>query len=187
MAQIPDKDTVRNSDLNIADWTLGGRQHKNIKRLAQTLPDEVRAVKAKEKIAIKCSKCGARFRTVKGVLPKHGFSSYYPTFSTDPCIGGKAVPQDKPFKARFLKEVEIKGTTYKEGDVVLVEKRASTGLLPWNVVPKRIVLEATIAYFRTCENGDVNIRFTYGEGEDKLNHTTYLSEFVKNGLDIIKV
>jgi hypothetical protein len=187
MAQIPDKDTVRNSDLNGTEWDYSGHQHKNVKRLAKTLPDVVRAVKSKERIAIKCSKCGHRFRTVKGVLPKHGYSSYYPLFNTDPCIGGKAVPQDKPFKARFLKEVEIKGIIYKEGDTVLVEKRASSGILPWNVIPKRSVLEATIAYFMTCENGDVTIRFTYGDEEDRLNHTSYLSEFVKNGLDIIKV
>lgn len=186
MAQIPDKDNLRNSDLDVGNWNTGGRQHKHAKRLAQTLPDEVRAVKAKERVAIKCSKCGARFRTVKGVLPKH--SKYWFSFSgSDICIGGTAVPQTKPFKAKFLKEVEIKGITYKEGDTVLVEKRASSGILPWNVVPKRIVIEATIAYFHTCENGDVYIRFTYGEGEDKLNHSTYLSEFVKNGLDIIKI
>jgi len=180
MTQILDKDTIRNSDLNITGWTLNDRQHKNIKRLGQTLRD----VKTKNRIAIKCDKCGARFRTVKGVLPKHGFRTFV-SFSYETCIGGKAVPQEKPFKARFLKEVEIKGITYKEGDVVLIEKYGNA-LLPLNVMPKKIIFEATIAYFMTCENGDVSIRFTYGEEHDKLNHSAYLSDFVSK-FDIIKV
>lgn len=194
MAQVPDKDNIRNSkEFNGLDWTDGNRMHKNAKRLGQTLPDEVRTKTTKEKIAIKCSKCNRRFKTVNGILPKHEEFFFWPTrtlgFDRKICEGGTAIKVTKEVKPKKVTQVEIKGIIYKVGDKVLVEKRASTGQLPTNVIPKRIVIEAIIERFSTISTG-IYMHFKTSEFDkhDKpIYHSTNVAEFTERGLDILKI
>lgn len=197
MAQVPDKDNLRNSDFNGLDWTDGNRLHKNAKRLGQTLPDEVRAKSAKSKIAIKCSKCGRKFKTVNGVLPQHTAYSYWFRSDLDPesrykknyCDGTANVIPKKE-KEKKITQIEIKGVIYKVGDKVLVEKRASTGQLPTNVIPKRVVVEAIIDRFSVyAHRTDIHFIIDDKYVTDKYSkyHTTDVNEFIERGVDILKV
>ena len=69
--------SLRGTEFNGLDWTVGGKQHKNAKRLLSTIDGTPNTKDKSKNTKIACDKCGAKFN-VRGKLPTHkrSFTKY---------------------------------------------------------------------------------------------------------------
>lgn len=62
--------SLRGTEFNGLDWTVGGKQHKNAKRLLSTIDGTPNTKDKSKNQKIACDKCGATFN-VRVKLPTH--------------------------------------------------------------------------------------------------------------------